>query len=1031
MRKLIVTLLAGLIFSSVFALEVESVYRNSKQNPHYWKNRKPFEGYWQQDVHYMINATINDSEESIEGVESLIYHNNSPDTLYEAYFHLYQNAFTPNSYAHELRKSGKLETVFGEHEANGLGTVINTMKINDKEVQFEVRNTILYVKLPEPLYPNQKAEFFIDFKTYWDKQDQGNMRRRMKTFAHNGYTHFDGVHWYPRISVYDRKFGWTTDQHLGKEFYGDFGQFDVQLTFPNHYIVEATGTLMNREEVMPASLRETIDISNYKTERSMITEPVKPDGSTKTWRYHAINVHDFAFTADPTYRIGEVEWNGIKCIALAMEEHAHNWQQSAGFVAKVIEVYSNDFGPYLYPKIIAADARDGMEYPMLTLDGGTYPGHKSLLAHEIGHNWFFGMVGNNETYRASMDEGFTQFLTAWSMKKIHEADDYNNVYDKYTVFYRYLLHASNENNAILETHSDYFNSAERHGGGYSQVYYKTATMLYNLQYVLGDELFQAAMKNYFDQWKLCHPYWEDFRSSIIRYTKVDLNWFFDQWLNTNKQIDYKVKSVKSKDGNHTITLERKTSMHMPLDIEVKFKDGSSEMHYIPNTYFTKKTDAVVHDAWLGWDDILTEYRFSITTDKKIESVHIDPTNRLADIYKLDNTTKCPSTFKFSNYKQTPGTFEQYHMTWQPNVFYNHIDGFKIGVDISGNYAYYKHMFDATVWYNSQLLATAENLEPYAPISYKFNYKTRVADLVNLDVDSRWLDGANINSIGLTKYKGSMTYKAYFKSLYRNGAFNLNYLLYDNYWNNNLWNNSLNLEVSKAYRYVGGNGSVGLSTRASALYSDYNYARIAIESKNVHEVGKMALKTRVFGQLMTGTPAPESALLLAQGNNEDMMDEPLVRSAGIIPKDLGGFGNDIGNFHYGGGLNLRGYSGYQATNTNGTDTIAVNAGLSGWAINAEWDFMSLLDPFKNINALGLNTYVFADAGILYTNSADMNSGFRMDAGLGTALRISPRYFQNVSPIVIRFDVPLFINRIPPGGSTDYVGFRYVLGISRAF
>ena len=110
----------------------------------------------------------------------------------------------------------------------------------------------------------------------------------------------------------------------------------------------------------------------------------------KTWQYHAENVHNFAFTADPTYRIGEVLWKGVRCIALAQEPNAWGWQQSAYFTAQVIRIYSEDFGMYDWPKIIVADAKDGMEYPMITLDGGTYPRHQSLLAHEVGHMWFYG-----------------------------------------------------------------------------------------------------------------------------------------------------------------------------------------------------------------------------------------------------------------------------------------------------------------------------------------------------------------------------------------------------------------------------------------------------------------------------------------------------------------------------------------------------------------------------------------------------------------------------------------------------------------
>ena len=126
-----------------------------------------------------------------------------------------------------------------------------------------------------------------------------------------------------------------------------------------------------------------------------------------------------SLTADPTYRIGEVEWNGIHVLFLWYKNHMpQNGKTQRNFSADVIRVFSEDIGEYAYHKIIVADARDGMEYPMITLDGGKDPSYRGLLAHEIGHQWFYGMVGSNETYRAALDEGFTQFLTAWALNKI-------------------------------------------------------------------------------------------------------------------------------------------------------------------------------------------------------------------------------------------------------------------------------------------------------------------------------------------------------------------------------------------------------------------------------------------------------------------------------------------------------------------------------------------------------------------------------------------------------------------------------------
>lgn len=508
-------------------------------NPHYWKNKKPYESYWQQDVYYQIKATLNDSQELINGSEKLTYTNNSPNTLNQAFFHLYQNAVQPGSLVDELYRINKTKVTYGEYEAQQLGTIVHSIIINGQSVPFSIQNTLLKINLPQPLKSGESIDFYIDFTTYFDR---GSVRRRMKVYNHHGYKHFNGVHWYPRICVYDRKFTWETDQHVEKEFYGDYGAFDVELDLPNHYIVEATGLLQNKAEAMPTALRKQIDISNFK-ETPIGSQPsviIPATGKRKRWQFHANNVHDFAWTADPTYRIGEVEWNGIKCVAIAQENNAAGWQQTAQFTAKVIATYSRDFGMYDYPKIVCADAADGMEYPMITMDGGLYPSHQSLIAHEVGHNWFFGMIGSNETYRAALDEGFTQFLTAWCMRKLTK----ENQPELKRAFSGYMEDAIDGTDESLETHSNEFHSATGHGGGYKHVYYKTASMLYNLQYTLGDSVFLQAMKDYVSQWKFCHPYIDDFRNTMTQSAQTDLNTFFDQWFISTKAADYGIKKLR-------------------------------------------------------------------------------------------------------------------------------------------------------------------------------------------------------------------------------------------------------------------------------------------------------------------------------------------------------------------------------------------------------------------------------------------------------------------------------------------------------
>ncbi|MDQ3100354.1 MAG: M1 family peptidase, partial [Bacteroidota bacterium] len=230
-----------------------NTFRNA-DNPLYWKNRPPYDGYWQQDVHYVIKARIDDQRDLVQGEMGLTYVNNSPDTLRHVFFHLYQEAYVPGSYNREERPV--------KNKANEpyAGTSIESLLVDELQLETEQDNTVLKAILKEVLPPGEKITFRINFTTHWVL----GMQRRMKLFNAWGSKHYDGVHWYPRIAVYDRKFGWDTQQHLGSEFYGDFGAFDIDLDFPHHYVVEATGVLQNEEEVMPGDLRAKLDITNFK-----------------------------------------------------------------------------------------------------------------------------------------------------------------------------------------------------------------------------------------------------------------------------------------------------------------------------------------------------------------------------------------------------------------------------------------------------------------------------------------------------------------------------------------------------------------------------------------------------------------------------------------------------------------------------------------------------------------------------------------------------------------------------------------------
>jgi len=1076
----------------------QNTYKNS---PRYWKNRKPNAAYWQQDVHYTINATIDETKNLIDGTEKLEYTNNSPDILPFVYFHLYQNAFVKDSYLDELYHVNKVETWYGKNLAQGLGTVLQEITIDGTACKTELDNTVLKVYLPKPLEPNSSITFDLKFKTYWDN---GAIRRRMQFFRSADFMHYNGVNWYPRISVYDKKKGWDTDQHLNKELYGDFGTFDVSLNFASNYFVEATGMLQNKNEVLPQELWEQVQIKNFKN------KPYGEAASTiiaynakerKTWKYHADFVHDFAFTADPSYRYEEQEVYGVKCVAIAMESHAGKWQTAATYVAKIIKTLSDEFGMYEYPKIVAADANDGMEYPMITMDGGAEPDFHSLFVHEIAHNWFYGMIGNNETYRAALDEGFTQFATAEGLQKIDgdtaiatpDKRAYIRKHRKNTLVYdrtylnRYTIDAMRGDDKALNTHSNDFNSGLAHENGYNSVYQKTASMLLNLQYTIGDTLFDKAMKHYVEKWKFAHPYFEDFREAIIEYTHVDLNWFFDQWLETTKTIDYKVDNywrIKKATNEYGIRLQRKGDMQMPIDVTITAKDGKQYNYHIPNTnWFVKNTSATVLPKWYGWDLLNPTYTFTDTVPSGIKNVQIDASYRMADENMSDNFL---NKGFLENQRNTDENLDfglrntlnrrKYVNYYRPDIWWNPIDGIKLGIHTEGSYMNFLHKISADFWINTRLLSENNKLKSsYVSnpnlFDYNITYETPLKKInrkLFIGAQLKSLDGLMKNQIyfnwnikpNQTIHIDATNLQRYYGPTYQNYATEWSSFVNANV--DSLYtslpqsrNNYIQMSYTNNFKTLKTNGKYIITGRTSvpSIVSDFNhfnYTYLQLEGIINKTWKKLDIRTRYFARFGWGNNIPtESAVYLAGGNPEEMSDNKYTRTAFYNNANYNQIQtNSFSNLHYGGGMNLRGYTGYYAVEDFGGNQYMNYKGRSGTSLNIEADFDRYIKfaPKATRNWLKMDAYIFGDIGrisngtinLLDIYSLNPNvennwSSARIDAGLGTIITIKQwGKFEKANPLSLRIDWPLFVNTLPNAYAYDYLSARrWVIGVGRSF
>jgi aminopeptidase N len=325
------------------------------------------------------------------------------------------------------------------------------------------------------------------------------------------------------------------------------------------------------------------------------------------------------------------------------------------------------------------------------------------------------------------------------------------------------------------------------------------------------------------------------------------------------------------------------------------------------------------------------------------------------------------------------------------------------------------------------------------------YTNNVARDFSYTFQSRYLDGLWMHKVGVNKLYGKNLFSAYVKSMYRNDANELQYLLYPNAWKSGMYNNTLNLELTRNYQYKRGSGQILLGLKSTTLGSDYSYAALHLTVINDNKFGKIDVRTRTFAQYMRGSNiAPESKLNAAGANNEQLMDNKFVRSQMVVPSGWLGYGTDVNHLHMGGGLNVRGYAGYLLPKTVNGIQYQTFSGSSGASFNAEIELDRLvkLEPRWFKNYFHLDVYLFADAGILQhqyqageiaglTAKQTVNSNLLVSSGAGAALTIK-RWgkLEEVKPLTLRFDAPLFLNNTPFVDG-QYLRFRWVVGVSRAF
>lgn len=534
--------------------------------------------YFQQTVDHQIAVALDDAEHTLRGDIATRYTNNSADTLDFLWIHLWPNAYKngQTALAQQKFRQGEMFMFWAlQRDLGGIDSLDFAVDGVAAEWAYHPEHIdIAKLTLPKPLVPGESLEYATPFRV---QLPSGKISR----LGHIGES-YQITQWYPKPAVYDRD-GWHEMPYLNQgEFYSEFGSFDVKITLPKNYVVGATGDFdpswshNQKEEVFLDSIAlataRRIDATEFDdlelNPDSVNAFPVSAT-ETKTLRYRQYNVHDFAWFADKRWWVlkgsTELPWSGREVTTWSMftPAEAKLWRKAPEYIADATRYYSQWNGDYPYEQVTAVDgtisAGGGMEYPNVTVIGssGSDMGLETVIVHEVGHNWFYGILGSNERTNAWMDEGINSFNeTRYFVEKYGDAIGLTGMVEEATPIMErldligrsyesrdalaYLLSARMSDDQPMQCHSDAFS-----GINYGTVVYKKSAAAFEyLRQSLGTPQFDAAMRSYFSEWKFKHPGPDDLQRSLEASTRKDLAWFFDGLIPTTGQTDYAIAGLR-------------------------------------------------------------------------------------------------------------------------------------------------------------------------------------------------------------------------------------------------------------------------------------------------------------------------------------------------------------------------------------------------------------------------------------------------------------------------------------------------------
>ncbi len=654
MAKLLFSILLGCLFITTIvgqgkfeqlgsALPTPNSYRTASGAPGH--------EYWQQRADYNIKVTLDDSNQSITGSETITYFNNSPDVLTYLWLQLDQNRRAKDSDSYKVSTStvgNEMTEVQAEamlNDFDGGHKISSITDITGKALKYTIQKTMMRVELPAPLAKGQSFSFAIKWSY--------NINDRLKIGGRSGYEYFPKddnylytiAQFFPRMCVYDDVSGWQNKQFLGAgEFTLTFGNYLVEITVPEDHLVAATGELQNMPQLLTKNQLAKYNKAKTETVQPIIIateeearerEKTKLNG-TKTWKFKADNVRDFAFASSRKFiwDAMAVVQNGKTIMAMSMYPKEGNplWEKySTKAVAHTLNTYSQYTFDYPYPVAWSINAdKIGMEYPMICFnfgrceEDGTYTervkyGMISVIIHEVGHNYFPMIVNSDERQWTWMDEGLNSYLqflseSLWQRDYPSRRGPAENI----------VSYMSGEQSGLTPIMTNSENIKQFGNNAYG----KPATALNILrETILGRELFDYAFKEYSNRWKFKNPTPADFFRTIEDASSVDLDWFWKGWFYGTDPVDLSLEEVKVFKSN-------------PSDPKALLEMKQAEMAEAENYVYKEKNKKEIKQTYVEKDTTLLDMY-----NKQI------PNAALIEKAKQSSTSVAPSKAEQMNYYQ--------------------------------------------------------------------------------------------------------------------------------------------------------------------------------------------------------------------------------------------------------------------------------------------------------------------------------------------------------------------------------------------